>query len=149
MTNVKIYLCGGIKDLTDEEACEWRNKAIEELQLDLRLRGESLTEAHLAGKRFTCLDPMRRNFRNDEFQSQNEIVQLDKADIINADILLVNATKPSWGTAMEILFAFEHHKLVVVFSGGKYEDVSPWVAFHATKVCKTMEEAVKYVKVNF
>ena len=145
MINTKIYLCGGIKDLSDEEATEWRNIAIDELENRPREFKKGLKNTSCV-RQFKCLDPMRRNFRDDEFQSQNEIVQLDKADIIAADILLVNATKPSWGTAMEILFAFEKHKIVVVFSGGNYVDVSPWVAFHSTRVCRTMEEAIDYIK---
>jgi len=124
----KIYLCGGIKDLTIEQAQGWREKATKLLKL-----------------KFTILNPMRRNFRDCEFQSQNEIVQLDKADIIEADIILVNATKPSWGTAMEILFGFEKNKIIIAWTGKDYSETSPWVAFHSTRVCRTMEEALDYI----
>ena len=124
----KIYLCGGIKDLSTAEASEWRQKAI-----------KALPEFH-------CLNPMRRNFRDCEFQSQNEIVQLDKNDIVDCDILLVNATKPSWGTAMEVLFGFQKYKIIVAFTGQEYKDISPWLAFHSTRVCMTMDEAVAYIK---
>ena len=127
-----IYLCGGIKDLSVKDQTEWRDSATSQLY-----------------PRFKILNPMRRNFRDDEFQSQNEIVNLDKADIMESDIILVNGTKPSWGTSMEILFAFIKHKNVVVFTGTEYKDVSPWVAFHATRICKTMDEAIKYIKTNF
>ena len=127
----KIYLCGGIKDLSVKEANDWRVKATKIL------------------KGFQCLNPMRRNFRDDEFQSQNEIVQLDKADIIDCDILLVNATKPSWGTAMEVLFGFEKHKIIVAFTGEEYKKSSPWLAFHATRVCKNLTEALIYIGRNF
>ena len=130
-----IYLCGGIKDISFENASEWRTQAIKKLPYN--------------DTGFKFLNPMRRNFRDCEFQSQNEIIQLDKNDIIASDILLVNATKPSWGTAMEILFAYERNKIVVVFSGGNYVDVSPWVAYHATRVTRTMEEAITYIKKQF
>jgi len=126
----KIYLCGGIKDLTDTEAGAWREKATLKLMSD----------------RFKVLNPMRRNFRDIEFQSQNEIVQLDKNDIINNDVLLVDGTKSgSWGTAMEVLFAYEHHKVVVVFTEGDFSKTSPWLSFHATRICKTMDEAILYI----
>lgn len=128
---IKIYLAGGIKDMSKEVAIEWRTKATEKLHT------------------FQCLNPMRRDFRESEFQSQNEIVQLDKADIINADILLVNATKPSWGTAMEVLFAFQKHKIIVTFTGDNFENTSSWLAFHATRITKTLDEALEYIKVNF
>lgn len=128
---MKIYLCGGIKDLNVEDQTVWRDKAVEELD------------------EFKIFNPMRRNFRNCEFQSQNEIVSLDKKDIIDCDILLVNATKPSWGTAMEIMFGFDRHKIIVAFTGKTYTEVSPWVAFHATRICETLEEAIAYIKKNF
>ena len=127
----KIYLGGAIKDLSIKERREWRLLAI------------------VALDKFICLDPMRRNFRDTEFQSQNEIVALDKVDIIDSDILFVNATKPSWGTAMEIMFAFNHHKIIVTFTGGEFGLTNPWVAFHSTRITNTLEEAIDYIKKHF
>jgi len=124
----KIYLCGPIKDLSLTEASEWRNNA--------KKAFENL---------FIYLDPMRRDFRDDEFDSRNEIVQLDKADIINADVLLVNATKPSWGTAMEIMFANKHHKIIIAFTGDETKNASPWLVYHSTRLFKTMNEAINYI----
>jgi len=131
----KIYLCGGIKDLTTEEASEWRNEVKDILK---------------PSRGYKCFDPMRRNFRDSEFQSQNEIVSLDKKDIIDADILLVNATKPSWGTAMEVLFAFERHKIIVSFTGtDNKKDWNPWLGFHSTRLTKTIYEAIDYIEKQF
>ncbi len=129
-----IYLCGGIKDLSIKEQTEWRDIATKKLQL-----------------KFLILNPMRRNFRDCEFESQNEITSLDKKDIIDSDILLVNGTKPSWGTAMEIMFAFERHKIIVIFTGVKLKDEtnSPWITFHATKCVETLDDAIKYIKKMF
>jgi len=128
-----VYLCGPIKDLSLKEASDWRQKA----RLDLI--------------DYDCLDPMRRNFKDHELQSRNEIVQLDKADIIEADILLVNATKPSWGTAMEVMFAHIHHKVIIAFAGLDcgMKTLSPWLAYHATRVFISMEDAVEYIKKQF
>jgi nucleoside 2-deoxyribosyltransferase len=139
----KIYLCGGIKDLTKEAATEWRIQAIRELESQI-INGTNYEF------KFECLDPMRRNFRSNEWQSQNEIVNLDKKDIIECDILLVNATKPSWGTAMEVLFGFEKHKIIVAFTGSDNEkDWNPWLGFHATKLTKTLDEAIAYIIKHF
>jgi hypothetical protein len=152
---IKVYLCGGIKDLTTEESSEWRNLAIDELttKLGQNVKIEtdgSRTYSPIITNGFICLDPMRRNFRTTEWQSQNEIVSLDKKDIIDADILLVNATKPSWGTAMEVLFAFERHKIIVSFTGtDNKEDWNPWLGFHSTRLTKTLDEAINYIKKQF
>ena len=50
---------------------------------------------------------------------------------------------------MEILFAFQKHKIIVAFTGKDYKETSPWVAFHGTRICETMDEAIKYIKNNF
>lgn len=149
----KVYLSGGIKDLSTEAASCWRYAVTEALEIveilktkDKVIQQYGVGNGEVPVQRFSCLDPMRHNFRDSEFQSQNEIVQLDKADIIACDIMIVNATKPSWGTAMEILFAFQNHKIIVCFTGTKYEEVSKWVAFHSTRVCKTLDEAIEYIK---
>ena len=125
---MNIYLCGGIQDLSTAEQTEWRNIATTRL-----------------GHLFGIFNPMRRNFRDTELESRNEIVNLDKKDIIDSDILLVNATKPSWGTAMEILFANEHNKIVIAFTGKNYKYTSPWVAYHCTRIVKNLDQAIEYI----
>ena len=152
----KIYLGGAIKDLSTKEASNWRQKAKKKLEIveileskDKVVQEYGMGDGTAPVQLFECLNPMRRNFRDTEFQSQNEIVALDKVDILNSDILLVNATKPSWGTAMEIMFAFQHHKIIVTFTGGEFGLTNPWVAFHSTRVTNTLEEAIDYIKKHF
>lgn len=135
-----IYLCGGINNLSDAECKDWR---------------ESVKE-QLAGK-YDFLDPMRRDYRGREAESVDEIVELDKEDIQNSDIVLVNACKPSWGTAMEIMYAWDLtyidlDKLPVT---AKFPDIyivcdstkpSPWLIYHADKMFKSFEEAIESLK---
>ena len=134
----KIYLGGPIMDLSFEQASTWREEA------------KKLFYSH-PNACFKFLDPMRRNFKDSELESRNEIVQLDKADIIEADILLVNATKPSWGTAMEIMFAYQHHKVILAFVGEDFskKTLSPWLAYHTTRTFLSMEFAIEYIKKYF
>ena len=61
--------------------------------------------AEAAGQGFILLDPMRRNFKDREVDSANEIVEFDLQDVRDADILLVNYSKSSIGTSMEVFFA--------------------------------------------
>ena len=48
---------------------------------------------------------MRRDFKDREVDSANEIVSFDLQDIADCDIVLVNYCKPSMGTAMEVFHA--------------------------------------------
>lgn len=92
-----VYLCGGINGLGDAACKDWRQVA----------------HAALAGNRI--LDPMARDYRGREDECVDEIVEGDKSDIVASNIILVNASRPSWGTAMEIMFAWFLHKRIVAF----------------------------------
>jgi nucleoside 2-deoxyribosyltransferase len=122
-----IYLAGGIAGLTSAQCNDWRNKVMQELD----------------GK-YLFRNPMNRDYRAFDHLSQNtieEIVELDKLDIDNSDIVLAMAQVPSWGTAMEIIYAAERYKNVIcVVNPGR---ISPWVAYHADSLFYTLDEAVE------
>jgi len=129
----KIYLCGPIMDETKGAARQWRQVAHKTL-----------------GKQFLILDPMRRNFKDREVDSANEIVEFDLQDVREADILLVNYSKASIGTAMEVFYAsHDLGKFVVAFSPFTFKDSSPWMVKYCTKILPTVEDAVTYIKEHF
>ena len=128
----KIYLCGPIMDAA-EDARDWRQRAAEALS-----------------DRFHLLDPMRRNFRDREIDSANEIVEFDLADVREADIILVNYSKPSIGTAMEVFYAgHDQGKFVVAFSPIAFPDCSPWMVKFCTKILPDLDAAVAYIRKHF
>jgi len=128
-----IYLCGPIKDCDSNERKDWRTRAKE----------------RLAG-RFILLDPMRRNFRDNEIDSANEIVDFDLQDIRDADLLLVNYAKASIGTSMEVFYAAHNlGKFVIAFSPISYEQCSPWMVRFATKILPSLEDALAYIEKHF
>ena len=120
-------------DCTGDESIEWR----------------SVTKTRLSDK-FTILDPMRRNFRDREIDSANEIVDFDLQDVRDADILLVNYTKVSIGTSMEVFYAsHDLGKFVIAFSPYPYQDMSPWMVRHCTKILPDLNEALAYIERHF
>lgn len=129
----KIYLSGPIMDASPQESVPWRQRAKE----------------RLAG-RFILLDPMRRNFRDRELDSANEIVEFDLQDVRDADILLVNYCKPSIGTSMEVFYAaHDLGKFVIAFSPFTFEDMSPWMVRYCTKILPSLEAALDYIERHF
>jgi nucleoside 2-deoxyribosyltransferase len=133
MESKKIYLCGPIMDCGSQESKDWRTRAKE----------------RLAG-RFILLDPMRRNFRDRELDSANEIVEFDLQDIRDADLLLVNYSKASIGTAMEVFYAsHDLGRFVIGFSPIPYQDCSPWMLRFCTKILPDLESAVTYIERHF
>lgn len=106
----RIYLCGGINGLSDFECRDWRCHAKDLLS------------------KYETLDPMRRDYRGKELTAFEEIVEGDVHDIDSSDAVLVNASRPSWGTAMEVRIAYELRKFIVAF--GACDKLSPWLLYH-------------------
>jgi nucleoside 2-deoxyribosyltransferase len=129
----KVYLSGPIMDENPELAKTWRERATEQLR-----------------NNFVILDPMRRNFKDREVDSANEIVEFDLQDVREADILMVNYNKTSIGTSMEVFYAaHDLGKFIVAFSPYPFQECSPWMVRYCTKILPTFEEAVQYIEDNF
>ena len=128
-----IYLCGPIMGEVHGEAKRWREEA-----------------KRILGSSYVLLDPMRRDFKDNEVDSANEIVEFDLQDIRDADIILVNYAKASIGTAMEVFYsAHDLGKFVVAFSPFPFPDCSPWMVKFTTKILPSLETAVEYIQRNF
>jgi len=129
----KIYLCGPIMDEHEGEARSWREAAHKSL-----------------GRSFMLLDPMRRNFKDREVDSANEIVEFDLQDVREADIVLVNYSKASIGTAMEVFYASnDMGKFIVAFSPFEFKECNPWMVRFCTKILGSLEEAADYIMTHF
>lgn len=120
-----VYLAGPINGCTDAEANDWRTY----MKQRLTLVGVD------------TLDPMRRDYRGREDESVSEIVELDKDDVDACDVFVANCPHPSYGTAMEVFYAWQAGKPVVVVHPGD-KPVSPWVRYHSTVIVSTLREAV-------
>jgi len=128
-----IYLSGPIMDEHLGHAREWREEAKKKL------------EGH-----FKILDPMRRNFKDREVDSANEIVEFDLQDVRDADILLVNYNKASIGTSMEVFYAAQDlGKFVISFSPFSFQDCSPWMVRYSTKILPSLSDATDYLVSHF
>ena len=111
--------------MEDHECIDWRQEARR------RLNG------------LKVVDPMVRDYRGKTNENYQKIVEEDKAFIDDCDILLVNHLKPSVGTSMEILYAWERNKNIVIISNK--QEVSPWLKYHSNKICPSLNDAVKYI----
>lgn len=129
---MKIYLCGPINGCTDAEAKDWRNSIQTEWGWLNRFNHK-------------WIDPMRRDYRGKELENVREIVELDKIDVASSDIVLVNFDKPSVGTSMEILFAWQLGKrIITVIAPGTTP--SPWLIYHSTHVVHSFYDAARLIE---
>ena len=125
---MRVYLAGPINGCSDAECKDWRTAA----------------KAGLAGLA-ECLDPMDRDYRGRELENVASIVENDKADIDSCDVVLVYFIKPSVGTAMEVLYAWQRMKTVIVVNvSGK--PPSPWLTYHSQAVFADVSQAIAAIK---
>lgn len=126
---MKVYLCGPINGCTDEECKDWRQ----------------YVKDHLGADR--CVDPMVRDYRGREAECFKEIVELDKMDVLESEIILVNYDKPSVGTSMEVLYAWMHHKIIIIVCK-EGTVISPWLRYHSTAIAHSFDRAIEMILKN-
>lgn len=124
---MKIYLAGPINGCSDTEAKGWREEA----------------------KTLLChetYDPMVRDYRGRELEQgiAKEIVENDKLDINECDVVLVMYEKPSVGTSMEIFYAHQLGKHVALVDRSD-RPLSPWLIYHATSIHCSLSAASEYL----
>lgn len=119
-----VYLAGPIYG-QDDTCISWRNDCAKDLQRK-NIMSLNPTDADYRGRETTAGIPKR-------------IVESDKKSIMYCDTLLAKCDHPSFGTAMEVHFAWSLRKQVIVVT----KSYSPWIRYHADHVFSTVEEAVK------
>lgn len=131
MTQKIIYLAGPIFNCADGECIDWRLSFKEALSWKYRF-----------------LDPMRRDYRGQQLAHlpiAEEVVVGDKEDVISSDIVLANCHKPSSGTAMEIMFTWMFFKPIYVIVPD-YPNISPWIAYHASILFCSVDQAIEHLR---
>ena len=118
-----VYLCGPIHEATDAQARNWRDEA----------------KSVLNAKNIMTVNPMDNDCRGREQKFQKALVEKDKKWITECDTLLVHCPEPSFGTAIEIYFAWSLQKQIISVSN----HTSPWLHYHSTKVFKELKDALE------
>ena len=152
MNKTRIYLCGPIAGCSDTEAHDWRDWVKEQVEDKGHYRSKEGLQLGWA----ECLDPMRRDYRNTGLANKDdsgmpdwvvkEIVELDKVDIQESNVLLANMLpdKSKTGSNMEIIYAWQLGKLVVIVLP-EDKPISPWHRYHAHKIVHTLQDALDYI----
>lgn len=136
METCRIYLSGGMGNLSFEEQSKWRKQ---------------ITNAILFGdyhweKKPIFFNPVDYyNFTEVRYKSEREIMEFDLNALRHSDLVVVNFNDPkSIGTAMELMLAKEMHIPVIGF-GVNNQDIHPWLLESCTRVCDSLRETVEHV----
>ena len=124
-----VYLGGPINGRSDEDCIDWREKVIKSLpQVNAR-------------------NPMDRDYRGKELEPgvDAEIVENDKLDIMQSEIVMIYFDQPSVGTSMEIMYAFERSKYILLVDASE-KKLSPWLTYHASMIVSGLDEAIDVIR---
>lgn len=127
-----VFLSGPMSGIPRAEGLSWRRKAQE-----------------LLNEKANTLHAYRGREEREPFPCSKAAVVRDKNDISRSDVVIVNDTFTNAsmiGTSMEVLYACEANKPVIVFGNAHSGDY--WLEYHSTARVETLEEACEIV-LNF
>lgn len=125
----KIALEGPINKCTDAQAKNWRE----------------LAKKELAGL-YTFHDPMDFDCRGKEDELRDALVRFDEVGMASSDIALMNAETPGWGTAIALQYMYSLHR--PVYAVYSLDKPSPWLVSRATRIFRSWDEAIRFLKDN-
>jgi len=141
-----VYLSGAIGSLSYNKAIAWRMRATKRLGLaEIRTLDPMRGKEHL--KDLSEIPALVTEDQVGWINSPNWLVHRDLADIQRCDAMLVELTNldhPYRGTIMEMVYARLWNKPIVVWS--TWASQSPWLAYHATTICETLEDCCEAIK---
>lgn len=136
METVKIYLSGGMGNLTFEEQSKWRNQVINAIKF-----GDYHYE-----KKPVFFNPVNfYNFQEKYQKTEFEVMEFDLYNLRNSNLVVVNFNdEKSIGTAMELMLAKELHIPIIGLNKDKKE-IHPWLECSCNRICNDMKELVSHI----
>ena len=119
----KIYLAGGMQNLTFEEAWEWR-KAVEDA---VNERSDN----------FVCFNILKHHMKDE--------VEYCLSNLRRSDVVVVNFNDPkSLGTMAEITLAYEHRIPIIgyISKPDDNEMLHRWIRYMVKEVCTTFNDLI-------
>lgn len=134
MKTMKIYLAGGMSNLSWEEQNQWR-----EITTEWLLSKDS-------NYKLIIINPCDYyNFKEKKYRTEKEIMEFDKYQVRTSDLVIVNYNAPnSIGTAVEIGLANELHIPIIGLDEEKLY-IHSWLRDMTNRMCETMDELLNYV----
>lgn len=135
METCRIYLSGGMGNLSFEEQSKWRRQIVDAIKF-----GDYHCE-----KKPIFFNPVDfYNFTEKRHKSEREIVEFDLNAVRKSDLIIVNFNDPnSLGTCAELAIAYEM-KIPVIGINKDNQELHPWLVEFTTRMCNDVREAVEY-----
>lgn len=136
MKMFKIYLAGGMGNLSWDEQSIWRAK-VEDI----------LYESDDSYKyKLDIINPVLfYNFETKRYDSELEIMKYDIRHVKTSDLIIVNFNDPtSIGTAQELAIAYDMD-IPIIGINEEGKELHPWLTCNVDKMFYNLTEAVEYI----
>ena len=135
METCRIYLSGGMGNLSYEEQSQWRQRVIDAIKY-----GDYHCE-----KKAIFFNPVNYyNFEERHHKLEKEIVEFDLNAVRNSDLIIVNFNDPkSLGTCAELAIAYDRHIPIIGINKDGVE-LHHWLTEFTMRMCDSIREAVEY-----
>lgn len=139
METYRVYLSGGMGDLSFDEQYKWRKQ----ISSAIKCSGFNFKN------NVEFFNPVNYyNFTEKRHRTEREIVEFDLNALRNSDLVIVNFNDPkSLGTCAELAIAYEMRTPVIGINENGCK-LHPWLVEFTTRMCDSIEEAIEYV-INF
>ena len=135
METVKIYLSGGMSNVSFEEQSKWRQQIMDAIKYNYDCEKKAL-----------FFNPVNYyNFKEKRHKTEKEIKEFDLYNLRKSDLVIVNFNdKDSHGTDWELAIAEEHNIPIVAF-GVDGKDIYSWSLDACNRICDSLKECVEHV----
>ena len=128
------YLAGSMQDISFEMSNAWRTTAkewLERIECDYDIKVINPNDYY--------------NFLSKTHKTEEEIRRFDIRKVEQSDLILVNLSGKSIGTAMELQHAFDRNIAIIGYKDdGK--KLHPWLNCVCDRVFDDLKDALEYVK---
>lgn len=136
MESVKIYLAGGMSNLTLEQQTNWRKQFCDAIKYgDFDYYKEPI-----------FFDPTQYYSIFDNYhKSEREVFEFDVYNLKKSNVIVVNFNdERSLGTAMELMLA-KHLGIPVIGLNIDNKQLHPWLIECCNRICNNVRELVTHV----
>lgn len=142
MQSKRIYLAGGMSNLSQEEQGNWRYEVSKRIE-----DGNSYYGYEYEPDVFNPI--VYYNMFEEVHKSDKEHFEFDLHNLRNSDLVIVNFNEPkSIGTAMELAVAHEN-RIPVVGLNEDGKELHPWLKESVLRMCDNMDELIEHIALYY
>ncbi len=135
METIRVYLSGGMGNLSFEEQSKWRNQMINAIKFNYEY-----------DKKIVFFNPVDYyNFEEKKQKTEREVMEFDLNALRNSNLVIVNFNDPtSLGTCAELAIAYEM-KIPIIGINRDNNELHPWLECFCNRMCDSLKEAAEYI----